>query len=89
MSDERKLMRALEKRAYGYTAEERSSEYDAEGHEIRTRVTVKDVPPDMTAIKLLLEMRGDAREPTEEELERERDRLLALLAKKIVKEDKQ
>ena len=34
-------------------------------------------------------MRGDAREPTEEELERERDRLLALLAKKIVKEDKQ
>ena len=52
-------------------------------------MTVKDVPPDMTAIKLLLEMRGDAREPTEEELERERDRLLALLAKKIVKEDKQ
>lgn len=74
-----KLLAALRRKAFGYTYDERTAEYDAEGNEIKNKITTKEVPPDLSAIKLLLELRGDE-EPSEEELEREREKLLVLLA---------
>lgn len=71
-----KLMRALEKKAFGYAVEERSAEYDSDGNEIKNKVTTKDVPPDLSAIKLLLELREDEPELSEEDLLRERERLI-------------
>ena len=88
MANDKKLLRALERRAYGYTTEERCAEYDGEGNELKSRVTSKDVPPDLSAIKLLLEMRGGTDEPSEEELLRERDRLLGEWKEKYLKEEK-
>lgn len=78
-TDADKLLAALRRKAFGYSYDERTAEYDSEGNEIKNKVTTKEVPPDMSAIKLLFELRGDE-EPSEEELERERERLLALLA---------
>lgn len=68
-------MKALEKRALGYTVSETTAEYDGEGNEIKNRVTTKEVPPDLSAIKMLLDLGG------EEELEAERRRLLAELGR--------
>lgn len=73
------LIRALRRKAFGYTVSEQATEYDAEGNEVKNKVTTKEVPPDLTAIKMLLEMGGEET-ASEEELERERDRLLSLLA---------
>lgn len=78
-SEADKLLAALRRKAFGYTYDERTAEYDAEGNELRCKITAKEVPPDLAAIKLLLELRGEE-EPSEEELERERERLLEELA---------
>lgn len=73
------LMHALRKKALGYTVTEQTTEYDGEGNEIKNKVSTKEVPPDLAALKLLLEAEAD--EPqTEEQLEAERDRLLGELA---------
>lgn len=75
MNENGELMKALEKRALGYTVSETTAEYDGEGNEIKNRVTTKEVPPDLSAIKMLLDLGG------EEELEAERRRLLAELGR--------
>ncbi|MBQ7227957.1 MAG: hypothetical protein IJX05_06125 [Clostridia bacterium] len=77
--DKEKLIKALKKRAFGYTVSERSTEYDSEGNEIKNKVTTKEVSPDLSAIKMLLEL-GVEEELDEKQLEEERDRLLQLLA---------
>ena len=69
--DGEEVFAALRKRALGYDASETISEYDAEGNETRRKVSTKHVPPDLGAIKLLLELRGGGRTPSEEELEEE------------------
>ncbi len=76
--DGEEVFAALRKRALGYDASETISEYDAEGNETRRKVSTKHVPPDLGAIKLLLELRG-GRTPSEEELEEEKRRVLDLL----------
>jgi len=78
-SDNDPLIAALRKKAFGYTVSEQATEYDAEGNETKNKVTTKEVPPDLSAIKMLLDMGGEE-EMSEEELERERRRLLDLLA---------
>ncbi len=78
--EDNELLAALRKRALGYAADETVTEYDAEGNEVRRKVSVKEVPPDMTAIKLLLELTGVREEPDEGMLEAERERVLAELA---------
>lgn len=80
MEDDERLLAALKKRALGYEASETVTEYDAEGAEIRRKVSVKDVPPDLSAIKLLLELGGAHSEPDIQTLEAERERVLALIA---------
>ena len=77
--DGEEVFAALRKRALGYDASETISEYDAEGNEPRRKVSTKHVPPDLGAIKLLLELRGGGRTPSEEELEEEKRRVLDLL----------
>ena len=83
--DEQDLKQALIKKALGYDAMEVVEEY-AQGDEgdvrlTKRKVTKKSVPPDVSALKILIE--GEGLKPisqmTDEELEREKQRLLRLL----------
>ncbi len=83
-SENARVKAALVKKAIGYDATEVVEEYVAgdEG-EIRLckkKVTKKNVPPDVTAIKMLMDA-GDAdvAEMTDEQLEEEKNRLLDML----------
>ena len=75
---------ALVKKALGYDATETVEEYaetsDGEVKLTKKKVTVKNVPPDMSALKYLLEERqkqvGDM---TDEQLKEEKIRLLNLI----------
>ena len=83
--DEQDLKQALIKKALGYDATEVVEEYvqSVEGDVKLTKrkVTKKSVPPDMTALKILIE--GECLKPvsemTDEELFQEKQRLLNLL----------
>ena len=79
MAGDQQLLAAIRKRALGYEASETVCEYDADGSILKRKVSVKDVPPDMTAIKLLLELSGVETEPDEDELEAERQKVLELI----------
>ncbi len=88
-----KLEKELKKKALGYTVTESSEEYaNIEGKMQLTKqkITKKHIPPDIGAYKLLLELKGggEAEEMTEEELTREKARLLALLSRQE-KEEKE
>ena len=78
------IERALIKKALGYEAREVVEEYasDEEGEKLTKRkVTVKDVPPDLTAAKILLENFEEKARPlsslSDAELQEEKMRLLA------------
>ena len=85
---EKDLKEALIKKALGYDATEIIEEYVAgdEG-EIKLskrKVTKKNVPPDITAIKMLIEEGGKSvKEMSDEELNEEKQRLLNLLSEQI------
>lgn len=81
------LIAALRKKAMGYVVSETTTEYDGEGNELKNRVTVKEVPPDLSAIKMLLELENGEREPDEEELAAEKEKLLLQLGE-IIKGEK-
>jgi len=75
---------ALIKKALGYDATEVVEEYvSGEEGEIKLtkkKVTKKNVPPDITAIKLLMDENSqNLSEMSDEELEKEKARLLKLL----------
>ena len=77
---------ALVKRALGHSVTEESSEYavDDDGGQrlIRKKISVKEVPPELNAIKLLIkERKENVDDLTEEELLKEKERLLRQLAK--------
>lgn len=71
---------ALIKCAVGLSASETVEEFAVDGDGelklVKRKVTKRDIPPDIKAVKMLLDERG---EPTDEELEREREGLLKLL----------
>ena len=84
-----KIQKALLKRALGYDSSETVEEYAKDGEDmtiIRKKVTKKNVPPDISAVKMLLENLSDSPNSlsswSEEELEKEKLRLLALLKEK-------
>lgn len=82
---EKKLRSALIKKALGYDATEVVEEYvSGEEGEIKLnkkKVTKKNVPPDLTALKMLMdEGEKDLMEMSDEELKIERSRLLGILA---------
>ncbi len=77
---------ALEKRAFGYDATEITEEYQ-EGEDgglrmLKRKVVQKNVPPDVSALKLLFELNSkntDFSLLSDEELESEKLRLLKML----------
>ncbi len=86
MTDDKKseIERALYKRAIGYDATETVEEFsdmDGEVKLVKKKVTVKNVPPDISAAKMLFDMEGKDELSclSDEELEKEKKRLLKLL----------
>ncbi len=81
--DKKDLQQALIKKALGYDATEVVEEYVGDGEEIKLskkKVTTKNVPPDMSALKFLLdETQKEVSEMTDQELYDEKVRLLCLL----------
>ncbi|MCL2860815.1 MAG: hypothetical protein FWE22_00165 [Firmicutes bacterium] len=82
---ESEIKEALRKRALGYKVTEETKEYalvkDSEGNEeekeVKRKETTKHIAPDLTAIKMLLELESDKTEPlTEEEMKKEKMRLI-------------
>lgn len=87
MNDKEKqtIIDALLKKAIGYDTSETIEEFsENEGQVVlvKKKVTKKSVPPDMTALKMLLdgESKSDVTTMTDEELKAERDRLIKELA---------
>ena len=78
-----KTLKLLIKKALGYDATEVVEEYVGDGDEIKLskkKVTTKNVPPDMSALKFLLdESQKEVSEMTDQELYEEKVRLLCLL----------
>jgi hypothetical protein len=77
-----KLKEALLKRALGFYCEDVSEEYEAgDGGErmVKRKVNRKFYPPDLGALRELLGKEPVMTEMSDEELESERDRLLAEL----------
>ena len=75
---------ALIKKAVGFDVKETVEEYAESEGEIKLtkkRVTTKFVPPDVSALKMLMERVTSLSDYTDEELLKERERLLALLKK--------
>ena len=83
------LDEALLKVAVGYSVEEVTEEYaevDGEMKLMKRKETKKDIPPDLKAMQLLLaDENTDFSKMSDEDLERERDRLLAELERKKAK----
>ena len=83
--DGEKLEGALMKVALGFSVEEVTEEFgevDGELKLLKRKRTKKQVPPDLKAVQLLLTEKGvSVADMTDEELEEERQRLLAVLDK--------
>ncbi|MBQ3234796.1 MAG: hypothetical protein IJA97_01385 [Clostridia bacterium] len=85
---EKNLKKALKKRALGYDSTEVTEEYQDDGEGgvklVKRKVVKKNVPPDVSAAKLLIELNGetsDIEKLSDEELEKEKQRLLSLYIK--------
>ena len=81
---EEKINDALLKVALGYQVAEVTEEYAEEDGElklVKRKKTKKDVPPDLKAVQLLLSENdsGEYGKWSDEELEREKERLLQIL----------
>ncbi len=81
-----KIQKALLKRALGFDTSETVEEYAKDGEDmavVRKRVTTKNVPPDISAVKMYLEnfaeKGDDLSNMTSAQLEAEKKRLIALL----------
>lgn len=88
MDEEERLKRILLKKAMGYGVREETIEYvrDGEGDEIvsKRKVSKKHIPPDISALRLLMEHFynqefKDVESMSDEELAKERERIIELL----------
>lgn len=88
------LKEALYKKAVGYDSSETVEEYsdnDGDLVLVKRKVTTKLVPPDISAIKLLLGLDGgneDLSALSDEELETQKKKLLKIIKEKINDGDK-
>lgn len=79
------LVKILLKKAKGYLSREKTEEFvftDGQKVAVKQRITTKQVPPDVSAIKALLELAdGDVAvsDMTDDELQAEKLRLIKLL----------
>lgn len=81
MSDEG-IKKALLKCAVGFDTSEIVEEYTVDEGElklVKRKVTRRDVPPDIKAVKMLLDGEADASQMSDEELEERREKLIAML----------
>lgn len=87
----KRLQSALIKKALGYDSSETVEEYAKDGEEftlIKRKVTTKNVPPDILAVKALLEDFAQTDHAksldqlSDNQLETEKNRLMALLKEK-------
>ena len=86
MSDEG-LKKALIKCAVGFDTSEVVEEYAADGDElklVKRKVTRRDVPPDIKAVKMLLDGEAGVAELSDEELEERRQKLIEILKKEDI-----
>ena len=91
--DSARFKTALVKKALGYDATEVVEEYvsdDAgEVKLTKKKVTKKNVPPDITALKMLLDSKQEEiTKMSDQELEEEKERLLKLLKAQTSKKEK-
>lgn len=85
--DQKKVIKALLKKAVGYTTNESTMEYLVNEDNItlcKKKVTKKYIPPDINALKVFIEMNNvdfkeDLKDMTDKELDKEKKRLLDLL----------
>lgn len=83
----KKLNKALIKRALGYSSKEVVEEFSKDKENLvltKRKITKKNIPPDISAVKVLLELYGNVNEydlskMTDEELLIERNKLLLRL----------
>lgn len=84
----KKIKEALLNKALGYTTQEVTEEYGYTGEEFvlqKRKTSTKSYPPDLTALQMLLgkeEVNNDLSNLTDEELEKEKERLLLILKEK-------
>ncbi len=81
MSDEG-IKKSLLKCAVGFDTSEIVEEYTVNEGElklVKRKVTKRDVPPDIKAVKMLLDGEADASQMSDEELEERREKLIAML----------
>ena len=89
----KQIEQALLKKAIGFDAQETVEEFsESEGEMklLKRKVTLKSVPPDVSAVKLLLDIRGDEVDLlslSDEDLEKEKVRLMKILKEKKKNED--
>lgn len=84
MKPNEEILDAVIKRACGYKAHEVVEEYavvDGSLELVKRKITTKDVPPDMTAAKMIFDG-NEMSELSDEQLEREKARLMSELKKK-------
>ena len=84
---ENDLKSALYRKAVGYDSTETAEEYSESDGElvlVKRKVTIKNVPPDVSALKMLLDMNEteDLSALSDEQLEKERKKLLKILKEK-------
>lgn len=88
---EKELLEALYRKAIGYDVSEIVEEYNADGDIVKRKVSTKYVPPDVSALKIYLE-EGDKENNlaglSDEELEREKMRLLDMLKERCEDENR-
>ena len=81
------LYQAVRKKAVGYKVTETVSEYavnDGNIQMVKQKVTEKEVPPDLAALKMLKdEFGGEYAQMNEQELLQEKRRLLEMLKEEI------
>lgn len=79
ISDEDSVKRALIKCATGLSASETVEEFSVENGElklVKKKITRREIPPDIKAVKLLLDGREEL---SDEELEAEKQKLMDML----------
>ena len=84
-SEQKRLIKSLMKKDAGYTATETQEEFtysEGEAVLVKRKITTKDVPPDITAIKMLLSDET-SRSVSLAELENERERLVDEFIKNV------
>ncbi len=73
---------ALIRKAIGYDVQEITEEYSLENELVKRKVTTKHMPPDMSALKTLIELKseeGDLSKMSDEELAQLKIKLLSQL----------